>query len=114
MLTWLLPEPPASRRQAAWGRRYRLWLAFRRQGLAMAGLLVLVLVGLMSAMAPLLATHDPGQQDLAGRLARPSALHWLGTDELGRDLYSRLVYGGGLTFGMGLGGGGVGAPVRVL
>ncbi len=97
---WLLTETPASRSQAAWGRRYRLWLQFRRHGLAMAGLCVIVFVVLMSALAPLLATHDPGAQDLAARLAPPSAAHWLGTDELGRDLYSRLVYGGRITLGM--------------
>jgi peptide/nickel transport system permease protein len=97
---WLLTDSPASRRQAAWGRRYRLWLQFRGHGLAMAGLFVIVFVVLMSAFAPLLATQNPGAQDLAARLAPPSAAHWLGTDELGRDLYSRLIYGGRITLGM--------------
>jgi peptide/nickel transport system permease protein len=97
---WLLTDTPASRAQAAWGRRYRLWLQLRRHGLAMAGLCVIVVVVGMSVFAPLLATQDPGAQDLAARLAAPSAAHWLGTDELGRDLYSRLVYGGRITLGM--------------
>jgi peptide/nickel transport system permease protein len=97
---WLLSDSPASRAQAAWGRRYRLWLQFRRHGLAMIGLCVIVFVILMSAFAPLLATQDPGAQDLAARLAPPSWKHLLGTDELGRDLYSRLVYGGRITLGM--------------
>jgi peptide/nickel transport system permease protein len=97
---WLLSDSPASRAQAAWGRRYRLWLQFRRHGLAMAGLCVIVFVVLMSAFAPLLATQDPGAQDLAARLSPPSWQHLLGTDELGRDLYSRLVYGGRITLGM--------------
>ncbi len=97
---WLLSDSPASRRQAAWGRRYRLWLQFRGHGLAMAGLCVIVFVVFVSALAPLLAMQDPGAQDLAARLAPPSAAHWLGTDELGRDLYSRLVYGGRITLGM--------------
>ena len=102
MLTrdWLLSDTPQSRAQAAWGRRYRLWLQFRRHGLAMAGLSVIVSVVLMSIFAPLLATQDPGAQDLAARLAPPSAAHFLGTDELGRDLFSRLVYGGRITLGM--------------
>lgn len=97
---WLLTEAPASRGQAAWGRRYRLWLQFRRNPLAMAGLLVALALIVLSLLAPVLATHDPGVQDLGRRLARPSAAHWLGTDELGRDMYSRLLYGGRITLGM--------------
>ncbi len=97
---WLLTEAPASRGQAAWGRRYRLWLQLRRNPLAMAGLLVILALIALSLLAPWLATHDPGVQDLSNRLARPSAAHWLGTDELGRDVYSRLLYGGRITLGM--------------
>ena len=97
---WLLTEAPASRGQAAWGRRYRLWLQFRRNPLAMAGLLVILLLIVLSLLAPVLAPYDPGVQDLGNRLARPSAAHWLGTDELGRDVYSRLLYGGRITLGM--------------
>ncbi|MGI4952226.1 MAG: ABC transporter permease [Janthinobacterium lividum] len=97
---WLLTETPASRGQAAWGRRYRLWLQFRRNPLAMAGLLVALFLIAVAVLAPLLATHDPGAQDLAHRLARPSAAHWLGTDELGRDVFSRLLFGGRITLGM--------------
>ena len=97
---WLLTETPGSRKQAAWGRRYRLWLQFRRNPLAMAGLIVALSLIALSLAAPLLATHDPGVQDLGNRLARPSAAHWFGTDELGRDLYSRLLFGGRITLGM--------------
>ena len=98
--SWLLTETPASRSQAAWGRRYRLWLQFRRNPLAMAGLIVAVLLIALAVLAPVLATHDPGIQNLGGRLARPTAQHWLGTDELGRDVFSRLLYGGRITLGM--------------
>ena len=97
---WLLSDTPASRAQAAWGRRYRLWLQLRSHGLAMAGLCVIVIVALASALAPVLATQDPGAQDLVSRLAPPSWEHLLGTDELGRDMYSRLIYGGRITLGM--------------
>jgi len=97
---WLLTETPASRNQAAWGRRYRLWLQFRRNPLAMAGLIVALSLIALSLAAPLLATHDPGAQDLGNRLARPSATHWFGTDELGRDVYSRVLFGGRITLGM--------------
>ncbi len=98
--SWLLAESPASRRQAAWGKWYRLWLQFRGNPLAMAGLIVAVLLILLAALAPVLATHDPSAQNLGDRLAAPSGRHWLGTDELGRDVYSRLLYGGRITLGM--------------
>ena len=97
---WLLTETPGSRSQAAWGRRYRMWLQFRRNPLAVAGLAVAVLLAVLALAAPVLATYDPGIQDLRGRLQAPSAAHWLGTDELGRDLLSRLLYGGRVTLGM--------------
>lgn len=97
---WLLTDAPASRNQAAWGRRYRLWLQFRRNPMAMAGLIVAVLLVVASLAAPLLATHDPAVQSLRERLQPGGATHWLGTDELGRDVYSRLLYGGRVTLGM--------------
>ena len=55
---WLLTEAPASRSQAAWGRRYRLWLQFRRNLLAMVGLLVVLALIALSLLAPVLATHE--------------------------------------------------------
>lgn len=53
----------------------------------------LVIVGLVIA-APLVTSYDPTEQVLMDRLQRPSSLHWLGTDQLGRDVFSRLLYGG--------------------
>lgn len=97
---WLLNETPTTRRQAVWGRRYRLWLGLKRHPLAMSGLLVVLLMLLLSLAAPLLTPYDPGFQDLANRLARPSTLHWLGTDELGRDIFTRILFGGRTTLGM--------------
>jgi len=97
---WLLTEAPASRGQAAWGRRYRLWRDFRANPLAMAGLIVAVLLVLAVILAPVLALQDPAAQDLPHRLGEPSAAHWLGTDELGRDVFSRVLYGGRVTLGM--------------
>ena len=100
LLDWLLTETPASRGQAAWGRRYRMWRDFRRNPLAMAGLIIVVLLILLAIFASLLATHNPDSQDLVNRLGKPSWEHWFGTDELGRDVYSRLLYGGRITLGM--------------
>ena len=97
---WLLADTPTSRRQAAWGQTYRSWLLFRRNRLAMTGLFTVIVLVLASLAAPVLAPYDPALQDLPGRLAPPSAEHWLGADELGRDLLSRLLYGGRITLGM--------------
>lgn len=97
---WLLAETPATRRQAVWGRRYRLWLGLRGNTLAMLGLGVIALVLLVALLAPLLTGYNPGIQDLANRLAPPSLQHWLGSDELGRDIFTRIIYGGRTTLGM--------------
>ena len=97
---WLLDDTPANRRQAVWGRRYRLWLNLRSNPLAMAGLLVIFLMLLLALFAPLLTPFDPSTQHLDNRLAAPSWAHWLGTDELGRDVWTRIIYGGRTTLGM--------------
>jgi peptide/nickel transport system permease protein len=97
---WLLTETPASRAQAVWGQRYRLWRDLRTNTLAVTGLAIAVFLVLATLAAPLLATFDPGAQDLANRLSPPTAAHWFGTDELGRDVYSRILYGGRVTLGM--------------
>jgi peptide/nickel transport system permease protein len=97
---WLLAEDPASRRQIAWGERYRSWRRFAGNRLALGALIVVALLILIAIAAPLLAPRNPYTQNLAQRLQPPSARHWLGTDELGRDLLSRLIYGGRITLGM--------------
>ena len=97
---WALDEMPSSRRQAAWGRRYRIWLALRANPLAMIGLFIILACVILSVLAPLLAPYDPAAQNLELRLARPSIGHLFGTDELGRDILSRILYGGRVTLGM--------------
>ena len=69
---------------------------------AMVGLVTVVVMILASLAAPLLARQDPSAQDLAGRLAWPSAAHWFGTDQSGRDVFSRVVHGAGRSVGIGL------------
>ena len=94
---WLLTDTPASPRQAALGRAYRRWRRFASNPLSMLGLLILLLLVAAAAFGPLLVTQDPLRQVLAERLTPPNAAHWLGTDQLGRDILSRLVHGARLT-----------------
>jgi len=79
-----LPSAPA----AAHDRR-----GFAQHRLALAGGLLLLVFLLCAVLAPFLAPHDPAKLDLAARLTPPSAAHWFGTDELGRDVLSRTLYG---------------------
>jgi peptide/nickel transport system permease protein len=72
---------------------YRRWLALKTNPLALTGLVIVVALLLMAALAPLIATHDPLIQNLDQRLRPPSAQNWFGTDALGRDIFSRIVYG---------------------
>lgn len=97
---WALDDSPASRSQANWGRRYRIWVNLRANPLAMIGLFIIVAFVVLSLAAPLLAPYDPSVQNLGNRLSAPTAAHWFGTDELGRDILSRILYGGRVTLGM--------------
>ena len=75
--------PPAS--------KTRRWI--RRYGLAAFGASIILIWVLIALFAPLISRYSPNIVDVAIRLQPPSALHWLGTDALGRDVYARLVYG---------------------
>lgn len=61
--------------------------------LTVTGAVIIVLMLLMMIFSPWLATHDPNAIDLTARLLPPSAAHWFGTDEVGRDLFSRVLVG---------------------
>lgn len=90
---WLISEDFSSTRQARLHKAYVLWLSLVGNPLALGGLIVVALLVVISALAPLLSTHNPIAQDLTFALKPPSSANWFGTDEFGRDVYSRLVYG---------------------
>jgi peptide/nickel transport system permease protein len=69
----------------------------RRQPLAVIGMALLILFVGMALLAPLLAPYNPAAIDLNHRLAAPGHAHWFGTDELGRDIFSRTLYGARLS-----------------
>ncbi|ARV17599.1 putative D,D-dipeptide transport system permease protein DdpC [Curvibacter sp. AEP1-3] len=77
---------------------YRL----RSSPMMLLGLVMITSVLLILIFAPLIATHDPNAINLKARLLAPSWNNWFGTDEVGRDLFSRVVYGGQLSVGVGI------------
>lgn len=74
-------------------RRPGFWARFLHQRWAIAGLIFLLIVIVAAIFAPLVAPHPPNAQDINNVNAGPSLSHWLGTDDLGRDLLSRLIWG---------------------
>jgi peptide/nickel transport system permease protein len=95
--TWLTTDAPASRRQAVLGNIYRGVMSVLRNPTALVGLLIVTLLVLAAIFAPWLSGQSPIAQDLANRLAPPSPAHWFGTDELGRDILARTLYGARVT-----------------
>ncbi|OFX26832.1 MAG: ABC transporter permease [Armatimonadetes bacterium RBG_16_67_12] len=80
----------------------RMVARLRRNRLAVVALSVMVLIHLAVALAPWLAPSDPETVSLADRLQAPGARRWLGTDEYGRDVLTRLLYGGRVSLAVGL------------
>ena len=73
--------------------KHRAWNKFKHNRIAMAGAGLVLLFVLLALLAPLIATHGPFDTSFTTIRKAPSMAHWLGTDELGRDVFSRLVYG---------------------
>ena len=90
-----MSEPHAASREprAARGELGELWRRLRRNRAAVAGAAIVGAFVLLAALAPLLAPFAPTAGVLGERLLAPSRAHWFGTDELGRDLFSRILYG---------------------
>jgi peptide/nickel transport system permease protein len=98
LVTWLRDPNPQSRGQARLGQAYLSWLRFRRNPLAMIGLVIAIALVFIAAFAPLLAPHDPITQELSRRLLPPlTDGNILGTDDFGRDILSRILYGSRIT-----------------
>lgn len=77
------------------------WRAFRKNKIAMAGLIMIVFFVLIALLAPVIAPYDYKAQELADRLKPPSSEHWFGTDDLGRDLFTRVLYGARISLWVG-------------
>lgn len=94
---WLLSDTPANALQARAQRFYIAWLSFRANPIATAGLLIVALLLIVAALAPVLTGGEGIAQNLTARLHPPSREHWFGTDELGRDIYDRVIWGSRVT-----------------
>jgi len=97
---WLLAEAPESIWQARLQRAFLGWIRFSGNPLAIVGLTIVVALILLAVFAPWIAPHYPAPQNLDSRLLPPSADHWFGTDELGRDTFTRIVHGSRITLFM--------------
>ncbi len=78
------------------------WRRFRRRRPAVAALLLLVLLAIAAVLAPVISPYPFELQNLELGAAAPCAAHWLGTDDLGRDMLSRLLHGGRISLAVGL------------
>ena len=77
------------------------WRQFRRNQLALAGGVVVLVLALAAVLAPLLAPYDPAAYDVKQILLPPSPAHWFGTDQIGRDVFSRMLYGARISMAVG-------------
>ena len=78
------------------------WNIFKKNKVAMACLGIVIILCLVALFAPWIAPYDPDAQVVTERLVPPSAQHWFGTDDLGRDIFSRIVYGCRISLSVGV------------
>lgn len=78
------------------------WFRLRRNRRAMIALAFILLEILMAVFAPLIAPYDPDKSDYDALWSLPTAKHWMGTDDLGRDVLSRIIYGGRVSIAVGI------------
>jgi ABC-type dipeptide/oligopeptide/nickel transport system permease subunit len=81
---------------------YLFWLRFRRNRLAVVALCFIIAEVLLAVFAPWVAPYDPYRGDFTATWQTPNGLHWLGTDDLGRDVLSRLIYGARVSISVGV------------
>lgn len=94
---WLLDDDPRSRWQARLGQTWRVLQSLGRNGLALVGLTIVIGLVVVAALAPWIAPYSATEGVLTERLLPPSSKHWMGTDELGRDILSRVIWGTQIT-----------------
>lgn len=96
------------RKQRTW------WQVLIRQRLALAGLIIITFFLLMALIGPHFAPYTPTEMDPTNSRQAPSAAHWFGTDEFGRDIFTRLLYGARISFQVGVISVGIAATIGIL
>jgi peptide/nickel transport system permease protein len=92
-------DRPVSRSSSSWSR---VWRKLLRHRLGMTGIAILALYIALAAFAPFLTTFDPDAINLRATMRPPNATNWFGTDQFGRDLFTRVVYGARTSLFLGL------------
>ena len=90
------------------------WRALRRNRLALAGGVVVVFLALLALLAPVISPWDPNRPDVKRILDAPSKAHPLGTDQLGRDVLSRMLYGARVSLAVGFVSVGIAALIGIV
>lgn len=94
-----LPTQLIQKREMSRSREF--YLKFRKNKAATVGALIVAFYMILAIIAPVIAPYDPYEVDLINQLKAPSSEHWLGTDDKGRDVLSRILYGARLSLGVG-------------
>lgn len=93
--------PPNVQAEKVSGPWRDAWKAFRKNKTAMLGLGIILFFVLIALLAPFIAPYGYKEQELVNRLKAPSADHWFGTDDLGRDMFTRILYGARISLWVG-------------
>ena len=95
-------------------RRASIWDSIRRQRLALSGALIVGFFAVVAVIGPFFAPYGPTEQFIDIRLQPPSSAHLFGTDEFGRDIFSRLLYGARISFQVGAIAVGIAGAIGIL
>ncbi|WP_368652652.1 ABC transporter permease [Ornithinibacillus sp. 4-3] len=87
-----------TRKKSFFSRTLLFWKRFSKRKVSVFGLVIILIFIIMSLFGPFLTSHDPLEQNLINNFEKSSSDHWLGTDNLGRDVLSRLIFGAKISF----------------
>ena len=96
-----IDEPIETRRVSRIGAKAIIRGIFKHK-LSRAGIVIILFLIILALFAPLISPYNPNSQDLYNVLTGPSSTHWLGTDNVGRDLLSRIIYGARISMSVGV------------